>query len=166
MRRLATGGIAIFVSMFLLSSLQVAPAVAAGATLCKANETPCGSHYALGTQFLSNLKPGTFLRKVIVVEQGEGELSFCEGTEGNEASQIGGHTTTTGSESAAVEMSIGPLTFGRCSCKNEVLKNGTFRIEHIPGTMNGNVTWSGFEIREPAGSWSAPGAVKPAKGSP
>jgi hypothetical protein len=115
-------------------------ATAAGAKLCKANETPCSTDYSTGTELKLSLATGTKLKKPNGVVTNE-----CT------ASTIAGKTANTGGEATPVEVSLSSLTYSGCNCSMTVLKAGRLIVENIPGTMNAKVRWTGFELKENCG---------------
>jgi len=123
---------------------NVSKAAAAGANLCKANQTPCsaGQDYPTETELKLSLVTGTKLKKPGLLTK------ECTG------STIDGKTVTTGGETTPVEATLSSLAYSGCgtACTVTITKAGRFIVENIPGTMNAKVRWTEFEIKESCGA--------------
>lgn len=126
--------------------VPAAASAAGGTTLCEANQTPCasGNHYPTGTEFAASSGPMT-----LTTTWG---WKAAQEIKCNQ-SEIGGVTTSTGSNSANVEGQVQSLYFTECTLTTAL---GTvhqcmafpisfpwqFTIANTPKTMDGTLTIS------------------------
>jgi hypothetical protein len=133
---------ATLLALICCSAIGAASAVATAPKLCQLNATPCTSGIPVGTEMKMGLAAGTVLQKRI----GETLIGECSG------SSISAKLTAAGSETTPAVAGLSSFTFSACTCTFSVISPGSFSIESIPGTMNGQVRWSGFEFVEVCGS--------------
>jgi len=115
----------------------VGAGTASATVLCKTNTTPCGSIYPAGTELHAVLESGT---KATLKPETEIATTTCE------ESTVLADIEKAGSKEETVKGPITTLTFGKCNNTVKVLKPGTLELHWIPGTMNGTLTASGFEV--------------------
>ena len=116
---------------FLVFAAFAASASSASATvLCKTATNPCGSIYPAKTQLEANL---TFGESIFELSSGF-IFSVCK----EEA--LSAAISNPGGPSTSVTASVNGLKFVKCEgFAKTVLKFGSLKINHIPGTHNGTV---------------------------
>lgn len=112
-----------------------ATGTASATVLCGNNSgtTKCTEAYAEGTE-------------IQAVNEGTTTLTTSFTNIECSESTVGGKVTNPGGKSTAVSGNVETLTFSKCNCEVNVIKNGTLSITQIAGTDNGTLSSSGAEV--------------------
>lgn len=133
MKSLTRLALASAAGLLLIAALGAGTA-AAGTTLCKANETPCGAGNALAAESKLEFR-------------GKGALiSFTPGAEACSEVSFTAKLSNAGGKEENIKGTLENWNFSGCFCATKMLKPGTFTLESISATMNGKFSISEVEI--------------------